>query len=467
VSLGLSDTYFIDATIRRDQSSSLPEDNNAYIYPSVTGSLIFSNLIDVDWLSLGKVRANYAEVGNSAPALSVKDTYLANSPLSGTSMATVPNTKLNSELKPERQKALEAGLEMKFLQSRVGFDLAFYKDNTVDQLMAVRTSYGTGYLSKWVNAGEIQNSGVELALFGTVVKTDDFKWDISVNWAKNNSEVVSLYTDEAGNEVTNLQLASLQGGVSINATVGQPYGTIMGSDYQYYTTPEGVVTDKKLVNAANGRYLKSTTNDKVIGDVNPDWTGGIINTLGYKAFTLSFLVDIQKGGDIFSLDLWYGMGTGLYEETVGPNDLGNEMRDPIVWNDDANKTKEGGYAPNSGGIIEEGVLADGSENWVRRNQENYVAIGWATDPNARFVYDASYVKLRELTLTYELPKTLANKMHFAGASVGLVGSNLWIISKNLPHADPEASQSSGNIQGWQSGVMPTTRNFGVTLNLQF
>lgn len=481
VSLGLSNTYFLDATIRRDQSSSLPEDNNAYIYPSITGSVIFSNMIDVDWLSLGKVRANYAEVGNSAPALSVKDTYAANSPLSGTSMATVPNTKLNSDLKPERQKALEGGLEMNFLQSRVGFDLAFYKDNTVDQLMPVSVSYATGYLSKWVNAGEIQNSGVELALFGTIVKTDDFKWDISVNWAKNTSEVISLYKDEEGNEVKNLQLASLQGGVTINATVGQPYGTIKGSDYQYYTidagTPQEVVTDKKLVNPVNGRYLRSSTNDKVIGDINPDWTGGITNTLGYKSFTLSFLIDIQKGGDIFSLDHWYGTSTGLYEESVGPNDLGNEMRDPIVWNDPDNMTKDGGYASNSGGIIEDGVVnnptnnpaygENGSVNWVRRSQENYVAQGYATDPNSRFVFDASYVKLRELSLTYELPKTLASKMHFAGASLALVGSNLWIISKNLPHADPEASQSSGNIQGWQSGVMPTTRNFGVTLNLQF
>jgi len=232
-------------------------------------------------------------------------------------------------------------------------------------------------------------------------------------------------------------------------------------DYQYHEN------GGKLINPANGRYLKSATNDKVIGNVNPDWTGGINNAFKYKNLTFSFLVDVQKGGDVFSLDLWYGMGTGLYAETAGNNDLGNPMRDPIKWNDPANKTKEGGYAPTSGGLIEEGVLADGSPNWVRRNQQNYAAIGWAADPNKRFVYDASYVKLREVTLTYDLPRKLVHKIYLADASIGIVGSNLWIIAKNLPHADPEASQSSGNVQGWQSGVMPATRNLGFTINLQF
>ncbi len=461
ISLGFDNTYFVDATLRRDQSSTLPTENNTYYYPSVTGSMIFSNLFEADWLSLGKVRLNYAEVGSGAPALSVKDVYVANAPFSGNSLVTVPNTKQNGDLKPETQKAFEGGLEMNFLKNRVGVDLALYKNNTIDQLMPVSISYATGFSQKWVNAGEIENKGIELALMGAPVRTKDFSWDIRLNWAKNVNKVVTLYTDESGNEVTNLLLASLQGGVSINATVGQPYGTIKGSDFQYHDN------GGKLINPANGRYLKSSTNDKVIGDVNPDWNGGLFNSFKYKNLTLGFLIDMQKGGDIFSLDLWYGMGTGLYEETAAINDLGNQMRDEIVWNDNAKKTKEGGYASNSGGVIEEGVLEDGSPNWVRRNQENYAAIGWAADPNARFVYDASYVKLRELTLTYDLPKSLVSKVSLSNASISFVGSNLWILSKNLPHADPEASQSSGNIQGWQSGVSPATRNYGFTINLQF
>jgi hypothetical protein len=174
---------------------------------------------------------------------------------------------------------------------------------------------------------------------------------------------------------------------------------------------------------------------------------------------------MQKGGDVFSLDLWYGMGTGLYEETAGLNDLGNLKRDAIVWADNDDHSK--GYAANSGGTVEEGVLADGTVNTVRRKNENYAAIGWAADPNKRFVYDASYIKLRELTITYDLPKNLIRKLYLSNASIGFVGSNLWIIMKNLPHADPEASQGSGNIQGWQSGVLPATKNLGFTLNLTF
>ncbi|HPD95701.1 MAG TPA: TonB-dependent receptor, partial [Tenuifilaceae bacterium] len=460
VSLGMLDTYFIEGTLRRDVSSTLPESNNTYYYPSISGSILFSNILKQDWLSMGKVRLNYAEVGNSAPALSVKDTYSSNTPFSGNALATVPNTKMNSKLKPERQRALEAGLEMGFLQNRVGFDLALYKNNNVDQLMPVSVSYTTGYSSKWVNAGEIENKGVELALRGTPIKTQNFQWDININWSKNENKVVKLYTDEYGNKVTNLELASLQGGVSINATVGQPYGTIQGTDYVY-------TNGKKTVDPATGRYLKSSANNVVIVDINPDWNAGVRNTLSYKSLSLSFLIDMQKGGDVFSLDLWYGMGTGLYKETAGKNDLGNNKRDPIVWNDVNNKTQEGGYAPNSGGVIEDGVLPDGTKNWVRRNQENYYAIGWTKDPNKRFIYDASYIKLREVTITYNLPKKFANKLYVAGASISLVGSNLWIIHKNLPYADPEASQGAGNVQGWQSGVMPATRNFGVTLNLQF
>jgi TonB-linked SusC/RagA family outer membrane protein len=457
ISLGYQSTYFLDATLRRDVSSSLPVKSRTYFYPSVTTSMIFSNLLEFDWLSLGKVRLNYAEVGNSAPALSLKDTYLLNSALSGTAMATVPNTKLNPDLKPERQRALEAGLEMSFFNNRLGFDLSLYKNNNIDQLMPVSVSYATGYSAKWVNAGEIENRGAEIQLKGSPVRTKDFSWDVIVNWARNTSEVKSLYTDEAGNPVKSLELGSLQGGVSITANVGQPYGTILGSDFVYHDN------GGKLINPANGRYLKTSTNDKVLGNINPDWTGGINNSFRYKNLTFSFLVDVQKGGDIFSLDLWYGMGTGLYAETAGLNDLGNPKRDPIKGRDDVNKT----YASNSGGTVNEGVLADGSDNWVRVNNETYGAQGWAVDPNARYVYDASYIKLREVTLTYDLPKKMISKLYLQGASLGLVGSNLWIIAKNLPYADPEASQSSGNIQGWQSGVMPATRNIGVTLNLQF
>ncbi|MGD9555952.1 MAG: SusC/RagA family TonB-linked outer membrane protein [Mangrovibacterium sp.] len=458
VSLGYRNTWFLDGTLRRDESSTLPDDNNSYYYPSVTASFIFSNLLKKEWLSLGKVRLNYAEVGNSAPALRLTDTYRIQASFAGTSLATLPDVKLNPNLKPERQTAYEAGLEMNFLKNRIGFDLAFYKNNTFDQLMPLSVSFATGYDSKWINAGEIENRGIELTLSGTPVKMKDFQWEVNVNWAKNKNEVVSLFKDESGNEVTNLQLASLQGGVTINARVGEAYGTINGSDYVYHENGQPIVNP-------NGRYRISPTNDIVLGNFNPDWTGGINNVFSYKNLALSFLLDFQHGGDVFSLDMWYGSSTGLYQESIGPNDLGNPKRDPIVWTNPDDPSK--GYASNSGGTINEGVLENGEPNTTRVRNDTYAADGYAVSPNKRFVYDASFIKLRELTLTYKLPKKLIEETFLNDASVSFVGSNLWIIHKNLPYADPEASQSSGNIQGWQSGVMPTVRNFGFTVNLQF
>jgi len=458
--LGLFDSFYLEGDIRNDISSTLPESNRSYWYPAISGSFVFSNLIKTNWLSFGKLRLNYAEVGNEAPALSTGTTYEINSAFSGVALTTVSNTLSNSSLKPERQKSWEAGLEMNFLRNRLGFDMSIYKNNTYDQLMPISVSSTTGYSSKWINAGQIENKGIEVSLNIIPVRSNNFTWNVNVNWSKNENEVVSLYKDESGNEVTNLVIGSLQGGVTINATVGQPYGTIKGSDFQYF---DPASKTGKLVDSSNGQYLKTTTNDQTIGNVNPDWTGGINNTFKYKNLTFSFLIDAQKGGDIFSLDLWYGMATGIYKETVGNNDLGNPKRNTIVGRDDDTQS----YNATSGGIIEEGVLSDGTINWVRRSQENLYAIGYKSDPNARFVYDASYIKLREITLTYDLPEKFISKLYLTKASIGIVGSNLWIISKNLPYSDPETSQSSGNIQGWQSGTMPATKNIGFQLNLTF
>jgi hypothetical protein len=179
---------------------------------------------------------------------------------------------------------------------------------------------------------------------------------------------------------------------------------------------------------------------------------------------LGFLIDIQQGGDIFSLDQWYGQGTGLYPESVYINDLGNPVRNSVynVPLDDAS-----GLSDVAGGLILEGVQADGSPNTVRTEGGDYRVWGWNSNPNSKFIYDASYVKLREVTVSFDLPAKWVARTFINRASLVLVGSNLWIIHKNLPYADPEAGQSSGNTQGWQSGVMPTTRNYGITLNVQF
>lgn len=453
-SLGYKRFLYLDGTYRQDVSSTLPNGNWSYEYPGVSLGFVFSELAKANWLDHGKFRVSYAKVGNDAPWGSLLNSYDPNPLFNGTALYSVSNQNNDPTIKPEISSSIETGLEMYFLKKRLGFDVAWYKSNTVNQIFPVAVSFATGYSTKIMNAGEVENKGIELTLYGAPVKKQNFIWDITLNWARNINEVVSL-----ADSIANIQLAALQGGVTINARIGEPYGTIQGTDFIYDDNGQRVV-------GANGYYMRTPTSDVVLGDINPDWTAGIMNRFSYKNWMLSFLIDWQQGGSLFSLDLYYGMGTGLYEETVYTNDLGNPVRNSIE---------------DGGGIVLDGVTGDvtfnedgtytvtnTAVNTTRVPGDDYRALGWARNPNSKFVYDATYIKLREVVLTYTLPNNLFEKSSFInGASLSLVGSNLWIISKDLPHADPETGHTSGNVQGWQSGVMPTTRNIGFTVNLQF
>ena len=221
-SLGYDKFLFLDATVRRDQSSTLPSNNNAFVYPSISSSFIFSEFFKPSWLSFGKVRLNYAEVGNSPGFDRILDTYAVNTAF-GASSASVKDTKNNPNLKPEKTRSYEAGIEVMMFKKRFGFDLSFYSSSSVDQIIPLRVSSSTGYLYQLINAGEIQNKGVELSVNGSPVKANNFSWDVNLNWSKNKSEVVALLDG-----IETLQLGSFQGGVTINAQVGQPYGVIYG-----------------------------------------------------------------------------------------------------------------------------------------------------------------------------------------------------------------------------------------------
>ncbi|WP_247716522.1 SusC/RagA family TonB-linked outer membrane protein [Sinomicrobium weinanense] len=441
LSLGYNNLLYLDLTGRFDHSSTLPPENSTYFYPSISTSFLFSNLIESEVLSFGKFRLNYAEVGSSAPANSLWDVLNKPTPFGSIPLYGVKSTKNNEDLLPERTVSVEGGLELRFLDNRIRMDLSAYKTNSKDQIMPVAISTATGYAAKYVNAGEIENKGLEVALSGTIISGEDFNWDINLNWAKNKSRVLSLF--EGG---SNLQLGSVSG-VTINATVGEPYGTIQGTDFIYRD-------GKRVINQETGEYERTTTSNNVIGNITPDWNGGISNEFRYKNLSFSFLIDIQKGGDVFSQDISTGNRSGLYGYSAGLNDLGNPVRNSLE---------------NGGGIILDGVAPDGSPNTIRTGMDIYTnATGSIKAPDASFIYDASYVKLREVTLTYTLPRMVfMEKLHLESLRVGLVGSNLWIIHKNLPFSDPEANLSSGNLQGFQNGVLPSTRNFGVNLQLQF
>lgn len=429
----------LDATIRNDRSSTLPKDFNSYIYHAISGSWVFSkHLQKAGWLSSGKLRANYATVGNDAPPLSLSDVYDQPAPMGSYILFSLPNTKNNSNLKPEKTTSKEIGLEMSFLQNRVGFDVTYYHTNTIDQIFPVAVSTSTGYSSKYINAGNIENKGIELSVFGAPVSNKDFSWNMNVNFTRNRNKVVSLYDNSQ-----NLQIASFQGGVTLNATIGRPYGELQSNTFQF-------LNGERLVNS-NGLYPTSTTTSNIIGNVNPDWIGGVMNSFRYKNVTLSFLVDVRQGGSVFSLDMYYGQNGGILPETVGLNDLGNDKRLPVA---------------QGGGIILPGVTADGHPNAKR---VTIVSSNSTVLPQSEFVYDASYVKLREANISYTLPSKLLSGVakYIKGVDLSLIGRNLWLIHKNIPYADPEENLSAGNVQGYQSGAYPTSRNIGVNLKVKF
>jgi TonB-linked SusC/RagA family outer membrane protein len=439
VTLSYQDFLTLDGTVRRDRSSTLPADANAYNYYAISGSWVFQHhLKDLNWLSSGKLRANYATVGNDAPWGSIANLYDKPNPFGNYLLFSLPSTQNNSNLKPEKTISKEIGLEMSFLKNRIGFDASYYHTNTVDQIIPVAVSTSTGYSSKFINAGDIQNKGIEVSLFVAPVRVKNFSWNVNANFTRNRNKVISLYNDSK-----NLQIGSFQGGVSLNATLGQPYGTLQSITHER-------VNGQKLVNA-NGLYVMTTTTTNVIGNVNPDWFGGVFNTFKYKNLSLGFLVDVRKGGDVFSLDMYYGQASGILPESVGLNDLGNPKRNSVA---------------TGGGEILPGVTADGKANTKRvtiNSNNSYVL------PQSEFSYDASYIKLRELSLSYSLSqKVLAKvKNYVKGVDFSIIGRNLWLIHKNLPYADPEENLSSGNIQGYQSGAYPTSRTIGLNVKVQF
>lgn len=444
--LNYEDFFNLALTGRRDKSSSLPEDENVYYYPSISAGFTFSEFLETDVLSFGKVRASWASVGNTAPAFSLEDTYERPSNFGPVGLYSLPDVKNNPELKPERTKSWEVGLQLGFFEDRLFLDATYYDENTINQIFPVNISAASGFSQRFVNAGNVQNKGFEASLSVQPVSTNNFSWIMNLNWTRNRSEVIEL-----AEGVDYFEMAAPQGGVSIGAAVGDPYGVIRGSDFvNVEGEPVSIGGGPPVIDSETGFYQTTANSNIIIGNMNPDWQGGINNQFNYQNWSLSFLVDVRWGGDLFSLDQWYGQGTGLYPITAGLNDRGNPKRDPV---------SEGG------GVLLDGVNEDGSPNETYA-EVNYVgAYGYVQNPLAYYIYDGSYVKLREVSLSYNLPQSILESIGaLRGATLSLTGRNLWIIHKNVPYADPEQSIGAASITGYQGGNMPSIRN--VTFNLQ-
>lgn len=456
LNFGLNQFLYLDLAGRYDVSSTLPKDNNAYFYPSASMSIVFSELINSNAISFGQLRFNVAQVGSDAPVQAIKNTYVLGNPFGGTTLASVSNTLNNANLLPERTRSIEAGLAMDFFDRLFGFDVTVYKSNSFDQILPVEVTAATGVSFQYKNAGEIENKGIEATLNINPVATADFEWSMGLNFSKNVNEVKSLFGD-----AQNLLLGSVQGGITINAAVGEPYGAIKGTNYAYHTDGRKIVNPHPY---GGVRYAKSPTTE-VIGYMTPDWRAGLNNNLRFKNLSLSFLIDMQQGGDFFSLDTWYGFATGLYDVTAGTNRDGEPVRLPVA---------EGGGIYEDGAVVQTGVneqgypISAGEANTERFYASDvYTSFGYAIAPNAMHVYDASFLKLREVNLTYTLPNRIVANSPFQGMSISLIGRNLWIIHKNAPYTDPEATLNAGSIQGYQSGAYPAVKEYGATINLKF
>jgi len=433
-SVGFRDMLFVDLTLRNDWSSTLPAGDNSYLYPSVSGSFVFSELeplVNSNILSYGKLRAGWAQVGNDTDPYRLALTYAPKESFGANPRYSVPNALNNPELLPERTNSWEIGTDMRFFGDRLGLDVTYYSSVSTDQIFTVDISGSTGYSSQIINAGEVTNKGVELQLRGTPIATKNFQWDVIVNWARNRNEVVEL-----AEGINTYTLSSAPFAVSVVAREGEPYGAILGFDYVY----DG--NGNKVINA-DGTYA---TSDRQVplGNAMPDWTGGITNSFTYKGINASVLIDGRKGADIFSISNMFGKYSGMYEETVA-----NNIREL--------------------GVVAEGVVNVGTAenpqyepNTTRLSAINYFQGLYGVD--AAHVYDGSFIKLREVTIGYTLPNSIMENSPFKNVTLSLVGRNLAILHKNIPHLDPESTLSSGNVQGIEGAQLPSLRSWGFNLS---
>jgi TonB-linked SusC/RagA family outer membrane protein len=442
VSFGYNSTFYLDVTARNDWSSTLPADNNSYFYPSVSGSFILSELLPksvTDVLSYAKLRASWANVGSDTDPYRVLDpVYNSRANFGSNPLVTVANVINNPNLKPESTSSYEVGTELKFFKNRVSLDATYYKSTTKDQIASVDQSSTTGYTSRILNVGTIENNGIELSLNTTPILTRDFQWDLGINFARNRNKVKELIDG-----VDNIRLANFPFSVSIQAQEGQPYGVIVGTDYTYDAN------GNKLVNQ-DGFYVPTAT-PVALGSVLADFTGGATTSLTYKNISLSILVDYQSGGNLFSLSNMWGKYSGILQETT-----------------------EGGVRENGvvvSGVYEEGSVVNGEDVSGQPNKSNIGAIDHFFENGGYVIaradlYDASYIKLREARLSWNLPKKWFNNK-VQNMSFSVVGRNLAILFKNIPNIDPEAAISASNIQGSEGGQLPTERSIGFNLTIGF
>jgi len=444
LSLGFKGMLYIDASARNDWSSTIAD---PFFYPSVSASWLLTETFPAmkgSVLEFLKLRGGWAQVGAATSAYQTDRYYSSvGYNINGSGQFYNPTTYPPAGLRPESVETAEVGLEARFFGNRLGLDVALYDKTTTDQILSAEVSRATGYSSMKVNAGEINNKGIEIQLTATPVRTNNFNWDITLNWSKDQSKIISLYTDEAtGQNITTYNIGS-SWSVYTQARVGEPWGAIYGT---------GSVTDDNgnIIVGANGRAKRES---RVLGNVNPDWIAGLNMDFSWKNLSFGFLLDFRKGGDVFSVSQMFGTYTGIYEYTA------------------ANGVRENGVVFGKDILTDRTfVKEDGTVNDIVVAPTSAFADFYS---NRSFcVFDGSYLKLKDLYITYTIPASKFTKSSLVKAfNVSLVGSNvaiLWLHESNIARVDPESSLTSGNDGvGLESNSYMPTRSIGLKVGITF
>lgn len=461
--LGYKNYLFLQVSGRNDWSSTLPSSSNSYFYPSADLSFVFTEAFNMgstkNWLDFGKLRIAYAGSANGTSPYLVD--YVYNSGV----FAGAPTRSLQEvlpplALEPQRSKGFDIGTQLGFLGNKLNFDFTYYTIKSTSQILSAPIPVSSGVRSVTFNTGELKNTGFEFIIRATPVSNRNFSWNIALNGAHNTNKVVSL--DEGVSTYPLGDVFGITYGAAMQVKVGEKYGTIYGYDYKLNDKGQRIV--KKILdnggNLIGTRYV--TTDEPVaIGNSAPNLTGGISNNLRFGNFSLYALVDFKLGGDLYSSDYASAMGNGLAPATLVERNGGGL---PYTYPD--------GSTANHG-VILEGVFEDGTPNTdVVNYMFKYASVysGWSDIhlPRSAAVLKNSWSKLRELSLSYELPKSFVKKMKvFQGLSVSLIGRDLFYISTTLPdRLNPEGVNGVGNAQGLQWSAFPGARSFGFSVKAQ-
>lgn len=433
--VGYKDALFLDLTGRNDWSSSLPKSNNSYFYPSASVSLVASELFGLKskTISFLKLRGSVSSVRRDLEPYKTHPKFQTTQGWGGETVAVHNNDYPNENIRPEKVVSYEFGFDSRFINNRIGLDFTYYKSITTDLIIPVTLNPSAGYDTKLMNVGKMTNHGIEVMLNVVPVKSKDFTWNIQVNYSLNRNKVISLAEDKGISRIRQLERwASLE--LRTENTKGDgSFGSLYG-DYLIYKN--GQLTHR------NGLPQEENGDWGYLGNVNPDWKAGITNEFSYKNWALSFLFDIQKGGVVHSRTYIEGIRAGSLKES-------------LKYRDD-----------NGGGTMTgEGIDIDtGESNTTSVTVRDYWRNYYNNDDIATF--DASYVKLRELKISYQLPQSLFLNTPIRNAAVSLVGRNLLLWS-DVPNIDPEVSAYDGQFQGVEAMSLPSLRSYGVSLNVNF